>query len=101
MAVDAEVELLAREIMSSSSDAAAALELQESLWEELRWKARKLEHDLDRDACPAPSMAYLTATVGAGSSFLPPYLTCGGAKVLRPSMLDLYTDRTGTLDPFS
>ena len=32
---------------SSSSDAAAALELQESEWEELRREARKLEGDLD------------------------------------------------------
>jgi len=35
------------EMMSSSSDAAVALELQESEWEELRREARKLEGDLD------------------------------------------------------
>ncbi|XP_066305763.1 IAA-amino acid hydrolase ILR1-like 3 isoform X4 [Miscanthus floridulus] len=34
-------------MMSSSSDAAVALELQESEWEELRREARKLEGDLD------------------------------------------------------
>ena len=34
-------------MISSSSDAAAALELQESEWEELWCEARKLEGDLD------------------------------------------------------
>ena len=34
-------------MMSSSSDAVVALELQESEWEELRREVRKLEGDLD------------------------------------------------------
>ncbi|CAD6252028.1 unnamed protein product [Miscanthus lutarioriparius] len=53
---------------SSSSDAAAALELQESGWEELRREARKLEGDLDVEAVllRAPRRAFLLLRIRLG-----------------------------------
>ncbi|KAL6888588.1 hypothetical protein ACP4OV_009614 [Aristida adscensionis] len=54
--------------MMSSSDAAAALELQESGWEELRREARKLEGDLDVKLSSYARLAARSSSSAAGAA---------------------------------
>jgi golgi SNAP receptor complex member 1 len=55
-------------MMSSSSDAAAALELQESGWEELRREARKLEGDLDVKLSSYARLAARSSSSASGAA---------------------------------
>jgi Golgi SNAP receptor complex protein 1 len=59
-------------MMSSSSDAAVALELQESGWEELRREARKLEGDLDVKLSSYARLAARSSSAAAASGAASP-----------------------------